>query len=66
MSKACRKLFVCNKVVLDIGKEFDKVWHASLLRELEAIGVEWPLLQCSESYLHNRKQRVVIEGQCSD
>ena len=53
-------------VFLDISKPFDKVWHAGLLRKLEALGVQSPLLQWFESYLCNRKQRVVIEGQCSD
>ena len=53
-------------VFLDISKAFDKVWHAGLLRKLEALGVQSPLLQWFESYLCNRKQRVVIEGQCSD
>ena len=42
------------------------MWHAGLLRKLEALGVQSPLLQWFESYLRNRKQRVVIEGQCSD
>ena len=27
-------------VFLDIGKAFDKVWNAGLLRELEALGVQ--------------------------
>ena len=53
-------------VFLDISKAFDKVWHAGLLRKLEALGVQSPLLQWFESYLRNRQQRVVIEGQCSD
>ena len=53
-------------VFLDISKAFDKVWHAGLLRKLEALGVQSPLLQWFKSYLRNRKQRVVIEGQCSD
>ena len=53
-------------VFLDISKAFDKVWHAGLLRKLEALGVQSPLLQWFESYLRNRKQRVVIERQCSD
>ena len=42
------------------------MWHAGLLRKLEALGVQSPLFQWFESYLRNRKQRVVIEGQCSD
>ena len=43
------------------------MWHAGLLRKLEALGVQSPLFQWFDSYLRNRKpQRVVIEGQCSD
>ena len=42
------------------------MWHAGLLRKLEALGVQSPLLQWFECYLRNRKQLVVIEGQCSD
>ena len=52
--------------VVFLSKAFDKVWHAGLLRKLEALGIQSPLLQWFESYLRNRKQRVVIEGQCSD
>ena len=50
-------------VFLDISKAFDKVWQAGLLRKLEALGVQSSLLLWFESYLCNRKQRVVIEGQ---
>ena len=53
-------------VFLDISKAFDKVWHAGLLRKLEALGVQLPLFQWFEHYLRNQKQRVVKEGQCSD
>ena len=50
-------------VFLDISKAFDKVWHTGLLKKLEALGVRNPLLQWFESYLENRMQRVVVEGQ---
>ena len=56
-------------VFLDISKAFDKVWHAGLLKKLEALGVTLyvdPLLSWIESYLFNRKQRVVVEGQSSE
>ncbi|CAB4015541.1 Hypothetical predicted protein, partial [Paramuricea clavata] len=53
-------------VFLDISKAFDRVWHAGLLKKLEAIGIRNPLLQWFESYLENRIQRVVIEGQSSE
>ena len=42
------------------------MWHGGFLRKLNALGVQSPLFQWFESYLRNRKQRVVIEGQCSD
>ena len=53
-------------VFLDISKAFDKVWHAGLLKKLEALGIRNPLLQWFKSYLQDRTQRVVIEGQSSD
>ena len=53
-------------VFLDISKAFDKVWHAGLLKKLEALGERDPLLSWIESYLFNRKQRVVVEGQSSE
>ena len=37
-----------------------------MLKKLEAIGIRNPLLQWFESYLENRIQRVVIEGQSSE
>ena len=42
-------------VFLDISKAFDKVWHAGLLGKLEALGVQSPLFQWFESYLHYQK-----------
>ena len=53
-------------VFLDMSKAFDKVWHAGLLKKLEALGVRDPLFSWIESYLYNRKQRVVVEGQSSE
>jgi len=53
-------------VFLDISKAFDKVWHDGLLFKLEQNGVSGNLLKLTRSYLINRKQRVVINGSCSD
>ena len=53
-------------VFLDISKAFDKVWHKGLLRRLESLGVRDPLLKWIKSYLSERKQRVIIDGQSSD
>ncbi|MCP3899199.1 MAG: hypothetical protein GY707_05745, partial [Desulfobacteraceae bacterium] len=50
---------------LDISKAFDKVWHRGLLLKLQQCGISGPLLEWFCSYLKNRKQRVVINGQAS-
>ena len=52
-------------VFLDISKAFDKVWHPGLLSKLKSYGIEGNLLKLLENYLHNRKQRVALNGQCS-
>ena len=53
-------------VFLDISKAFDKVWHEGLLFKLEQNGITGNLLKFFKSYLHNRKQRVVLNGVYSD
>lgn len=53
-------------VYLDMSKAFDRVWHKGLLFKLESLGVRDPLLSWIRSYLTNRKQRVVIDGQSSN
>jgi len=52
-------------VFLDISKAFDKVWHAGLLFKLKQNGIEDKLLTLFESYLLNRRQRVVLNGSYS-
>ncbi len=49
-------------VFLDLTKAFDKVWHKVLLYKLKKIGITGNLLKWIESYLSNRKQRLVING----
>ena len=53
-------------VFLDIPKAFDKVWHDGLLFKLNQNGINGSLLKLFENYLHNRKQRVVLNGSYSD
>ncbi|CAB4039864.1 Hypothetical predicted protein, partial [Paramuricea clavata] len=53
-------------VFLDISKAFDKVWHKGLLFKLKRSGIGDPLLSWIKSYLTNRKQRAVIDGNMSD
>ena len=53
-------------VFLDISKAFDKVWHEGLIVKLKQNGISGNLLMHFENYLHNRKQRVVLNGSFSD
>ena len=53
-------------VFLDIAKAFDKVWHEGIIYKLEQCGISGKLLDWFKCYLENRKQRVVLNGQCSE
>ena len=50
----------------DISKAFDKVWHEGLIFKLKSNGISGPLLVLIDSYLSNRKQRVVLNGKSSN
>ena len=50
---------------LDISKAFDRVWHDGLLYKLERCGISGKLLFLVTSFLKDRKQRTVLNGQCS-
>ena len=47
---------------IDISKAFGKVWHDGLLFKLNQNGITGSLLKLFENYLHNREQRVVLNG----
>jgi hypothetical protein len=47
---------------LDFAKAFDSVSHSKLLFKLKSTGISGQLLNWFADYLHNRKQRFVIEG----
>ena len=49
-------------IFLYIWKALDEVWHQGLLSKSKLYGVEGDL---SEIYFDNRKQRVILDGQCS-
>ena len=53
-------------VILDMSKAFDKVWHQGLIFKLKSIGVSDSLLSLTESFLSNRFQRVLLNGQTSE
>ena len=51
---------------LDISKAFDKVWHEGLLYKLETVGISGNLHKLFQSFLSDRFQRVVLNGQSSN
>ena len=61
---SCPSLEV-RSVYLDISKAFDKVWHEGLLFKMKQYGVSGNLLTLIKSFLSNRQQRVVLNGQSS-
>ena len=52
-------------VFLDISKAFDKVWHPGLLFKLKQNGINGEIYNLLESFLANRKQRVILNGKAS-
>ena len=50
-------------VFLDLSKASDRVWHEDLLHKLMNSGINGNILDLIESYVHNRHQRVVLNGQ---
>ena len=46
-------------------KAFDKVPHKKLIRKLREYGINSSINQWIESFLHQRQQRVVCEGEMS-
>ena len=52
-------------IYLDYAKAFDTVPHLRLLKKLEGYGVAGQVLQWIRSFLSNRRQKVVINGESS-
>ena len=53
-------------LVLDISKAFDRVWHDGLLYKLKCMGFEGNAMSVIQSFLENRYQRVILNGQSSN
>ena len=51
---------------LDFSKAFDRVPHQRLLAKLKAHGITGDIFNWIKSWLHDRKQRVVLNGSQSD
>ena len=59
----CNPTLETRAVFLDISKAFDEVWHKGLLFKLESVGISGDLLNIMESFLSERFQRVLLNGQ---
>ena len=57
---------ITHGLFLDVSSAFDKVWHKGLLAKLSQVGVHDMFYEIISSYLNNRKQIVVVDGQKSD
>ena len=57
-------LEVCG-IFVDISKALDTVQHDELVFELHQNGICDEMISILEDFLSNRKQRVVLNGQCS-
>ena len=53
-------------VFLDLSKAFDKVWHDGLMYKLKRFGICGKYYRLIHSFLNDRHQRVVLNGQCSN
>ena len=51
---------------LDISRAFDKVWADGLMFKLKRIGIEGDMINILTSFMANRKQRVTMDGVCSE
>ena len=52
-------------IFVDFQKAFDKVPQGRLLLKIKAMGIGSQMANWIESWLSDRKQRVVINGKCS-
>ena len=53
-------------VFLDLSKAFDKVWHDGLMYKLKCLGICGKYYGLIHSFLNERHQRVVLNGQGSN
>ena len=51
---------------LDISEAFDKVWHEGLIFKLKSVGISDALIDLIRSFIENRFQRDVLNGQTSE
>ena len=61
----CKPILEVRSVYLDISKAFDRVWHDGLIYKLRRCSILGNLLLLLQSFLSNRKQRTILNGQSS-
>ena len=59
----CNPSLEVRSVFLDKSKAFDKIWHESLLYKIKFMGILGELSNLLKSYLPDKVQRVVLNGQ---
>ena len=52
-------------IFLDISEAFGRVWHEGLIYKRKCIGITGMPLKLLQSFLQNRHQQVLLNGQCS-
>ena len=52
-------------VFWDISKDFDKVWHDGLIFKFQTYDIDGKLLKSLKSFLNDRQQQVLSNGQKS-
>ena len=62
ISNAFDKGLESRGIFLDISKAFDKVWHDGLIFKLHQNRVSRDIINISQDFLRNRKQRVVLNS----
>ena len=62
----CNPTLETRAVFLEISKAFNKVWHEGLVFKLKSMGISGNLLTLMESFLSERYQRVLLNGQSSE
>ena len=50
---------------MNISKDFDRIWHDGLLYKLKLLGICGRYYNLIQSFLNNRHQRVLLNGQPS-
>ena len=62
----CNPTVETRAVVLDISKAFDKVWHEGLIFKFQSMGFSGNILNLMNSFLSERYQRLLLNGQSSE